>query len=149
MTLLVDRDIRCGHTLAALLRRQGDIVHVVRNRSQAFQAMRRMRYDLAIVDLFVEGGGAELARDLARRIPQVVLSLGATLDDEDLLEAALGFPVHRKAVLPERLKASVASSSDGEFSATHPGSRRRVPGAIVPAPTLVSHGRRRGGRRSH
>jgi DNA-binding response OmpR family regulator len=103
--LLVDSDPACGRSLAAVLRRQGDEVRVVEGRAEALEASRRETYDLAIVDLFVEGGGAELARELSRRVPRLVLSLGARLAPLEILEAALGFPVHRKASLPALLRA--------------------------------------------
>jgi len=121
--LLVDGDESCAQALAALLRRQGDSVHVVQTRTQALQASRRRTYDVAIVDLFVEGGGAELARLLARRVPRLVLSLGARLVGQEILEAALGFPVLRKTALPALLRGRGASSN-GTASEERPrGSR--------------------------
>jgi len=109
--LLVESDEGCGRSLAVVLRRQGDRVHVARTRAQALQAARRRPYDLAVVDLFLRGGGAELARDLARSVPRLYLSLGARLEEDEILEAALGFPVYRKAALPGllRSRASIAN----------------------------------------
>jgi hypothetical protein len=85
---------------------------VARTRAQALQAARRRPYDLAVVDLFLRGGGAELARDLARSVPQLYLSLGARLVEDEILEAALGFPVCRKSALPGLLgtRASAATT---------------------------------------
>jgi DNA-binding response OmpR family regulator len=103
--LLVESDEGCGRSLAVVLRRQGDHVHVARTRAQALQAARRRPYDLAVVDLFLRGGGAELARDLARSVPRLYLSLGARLEEDEILEAALGFPVYRKAALPGLLRS--------------------------------------------
>jgi CheY-like chemotaxis protein len=148
MVLLIDRDIQTGHALAALLRRGGDVVHVARGRAQAHAALRRLRFDLAVVDLFAEGGGVELARDLAREIPQVVLSLGTVLSEEEVIEAALGFPVHRKAALPALLTTRGASSTDEASEGRHGGSRRRGHAASEPAPTPFAHAPHRS-RRSH
>lgn len=105
--LLVESDEGCGRSLAVVLRRQGDRVHVARTRAQALQAARRRPYDLAVVDLFLRGGGAELARDLARSVPRLYLSFGARLEEGEILEAALGFPVLRKAALPGLLRTPV------------------------------------------
>ena len=121
--LLVDGDEGCGQALAALLRRQGDRVHLVQTRGRALQASRRRSYDVAIVDLFVEGGGVELARVLARRVPRLVLSLGARLVGEEILEAALGFPVLRKTALPALLRGRGASSNGTASGARRRGSR--------------------------
>jgi DNA-binding response OmpR family regulator len=106
--LLVESDEGCGRSLAIVLRRQGDRVHVARTRAQALQAARRRPYDLAVVDLFLRGGGAELARDLARSVPRLYLSFGARLEEDEILEAALGFPVYRKAALPGLLRSRAA-----------------------------------------
>src|SRR5687767_5118534 len=100
LVLLVDGDKRCARTLARLLRSQGSRVQVCHTRAQALAAVRRKSFDLAVVDLFSAGGGVELAREIARRVPRVVLSLGMGMQQEEVLEAALGFPVHRKAALP-------------------------------------------------
>jgi hypothetical protein len=59
-------------------------------------AAQRESYDLAVVDLFVKGGGADLARRLTRRVPRVYLSVGAKMLTDELLEAVIGFPVLRK-----------------------------------------------------
>lgn len=127
--LLVDSDSGSGRALALVLRRQGDRVRLVQTRSQALLAVRRNAYDLAVVDLFVAGGGVELARELFPRIPRLFLSLGARLDREEVLEAALGFPVHHKAALPALLRARVVSSSDRASGARRRGSRRPHRGA--------------------
>ena len=131
--LLVDGDEGCGQALAALLRRQGDRVDVVHTRTGALQASRRKPYQVAIVDLFVAGGGAELARLLARRVPRLVLSFGARLMSEEILEAALGFPVLRKAALPALLRDRGASSNGTASGARHRGSRPLSPAASAPA----------------
>jgi CheY-like chemotaxis protein len=138
--LLVDADAGYGRALAALLRRQGDHVRVVRTGAAALSAARRRRFDLAVVDLFLGGGGAEVARALSRHVPELVLSLGTRLSDDALLEAALGFPVRRKMHLPAALDARGAltapsvSSSDAACGATRPGSRRRARAASAPVP---------------
>jgi CheY-like chemotaxis protein len=95
--LLVEPDAMCGHALAEVLRRSGDRVRVVRTSSEAVEAVRRGSYDLAVVDLLFRGGGLELARKLARQVPSLYLSVGAQLLGEEILEAALGFPVLRKS----------------------------------------------------
>jgi len=88
MILLVDQDAACGRTLSVVLRRQGHRVHVARTRGRALAAARRQAFDLAIVDLFVEGGGAELARELSRHVPRLLLTLGMGLKQDEVLEAA-------------------------------------------------------------
>lgn len=148
IVLLVDADPSYGRTLAALLRRQGDVVEVVSTRSAALGAARRRRFDLAIVDLFVDGGGAELARSLARRVPVLVLSFGARLHEDELLEAALGFPVRRKTALPALLGAAAltgpgASSSDAACAATRRAARPPSRAASAPARAQPSRWRGR------
>ncbi len=140
--LLVDGDTAYGTALAVVLRQQGNHVHVAHTRSQALQASRRGAFDVAVVDLFVRGGGAELARVLSRRVPRLVLSLGARLSRRELLEAALGFPVLRKTDLPGLLRGRGASSSGTASAARRPGSRRPSRAASAPAPALC--GPRRG-----
>lgn len=102
--LVVDADADYGRALAVVLRRTGGLVRVVRTRAQALQAVRHSHFDLAVVDLFLGGGGVELARELARHVPRLMLSLAARLERGEILEAALGFPVHRKASLARLLR---------------------------------------------
>jgi CheY-like chemotaxis protein len=102
--LVVDADADYGRALAVVLRRTGGQVRVVRTRAQALQAAKTARFDLAVVDLFLGGGGVELARELARHVPRLMLSLAARLERGEILEAALGFPVHRKASLARLLR---------------------------------------------
>jgi DNA-binding response OmpR family regulator len=109
--LVVDADADYGRALAVVLRRAGGRVRVVRTRAQALQAARDSRFDLAVVDLFLGGGGVELARELARHVPRLMLSLAARLERGEILEAALGFPVHRKASLARLLRPSGAKSN--------------------------------------
>jgi len=122
--LIVDRDADYGRALSKLLRSQGDDVKLATTAASAQRAVRTHRFDLAIVDVLQDGGGAELARSLARRVRRLVLSVGASLDHEELLETALGFPVRRKALLPELLHPSppVEPPPPGGRSAT----RRRL-----------------------
>jgi DNA-binding response OmpR family regulator len=94
--LLVESDAGCGQALARLVRRSGDRVRLVRTPGAA----QRESYDLAVVDLFVKGGGVDLARRLTRRVPRVYLSVGAKMLTDELLEAVVGFPVLRKRDLP-------------------------------------------------
>jgi len=98
--LLVDSDDLCGGTLARLLRRDGDRVRLVRTSRAALSAAQREDYDLAVVDLLLKGGGVDLARRLMTRVPRVYLSVGARLLTDELIEAAIGFPVIRKSELP-------------------------------------------------
>jgi len=98
--LLVESDAECGRALARLLRRDGHRVRLVRTARAATGAVRREAFDLAVVDLLLPGGGPELGRRLARRVPRLYLSIGARLAPEDLIETALGFPVLQKATLP-------------------------------------------------
>jgi CheY-like chemotaxis protein len=97
--LLVESDAACGQALARLVRRGGDRVRLVRTPRAAVIAARREGYDAAVVDLFVSGGGVDLARRLTRRIPRVYLSVGPRLLADELVEAAVGFPVLRKTAL--------------------------------------------------
>lgn len=145
--LLVESDRNCGLALAKLLRRQGDRVRVARTRARALLEARRNPYDVAIVDLFVRGGGLELARELSRRVPRLYLTLGAQLGPEELLEAALGFPVHRKAALPALLRGRGASSNGRASSARSRGSARPLRAATAPAREHPAPARRRA--RSH
>jgi CheY-like chemotaxis protein len=98
--LLVESDAGCGQALARLVRRRGDRVRLVRTPGAAVAAAQRGSYDLAVVDLFVKGGGVDLARRLTRRVPRIYLSVGAKLLTEEILEAAIGFPVLRKKNVP-------------------------------------------------
>jgi len=100
VVLLVESDARCGQALARLARRSGDRVRLVRTPGAAMAAVQREAFDLAVVDLLVRGGGVVLARRLTRRVPRVYLSVGARLLTDELVEAAIGFPVLRKAELP-------------------------------------------------
>jgi len=141
--LLVERDVTWGQTLAKLLRRQGDRVRVAHTRSQALLEARRKPYDLAIVDLFVRGGGVELARELSRQVPRLYLSLGARLGRDELLEAALGFPVHRKAELPALLRGRGASSNGRGSAVRSPVFARLLPFSTETAPAPRARARRR------
>lgn len=143
--LIVDRDVAYGRALAVVLRRQGQRVKVVRTRAQALAAADREDYDVAVVDLFVGGGGAELARELCRRVPRVFLSLGAGLPPDELLEAVLGFPVHRKAVVPGLFKVPAASSNGKASGAKRPGSPQLLLAAteLFPGPPARVRGRGR------
>jgi DNA-binding response OmpR family regulator len=98
--LLVESDAECGQAIARLVRRGGDRVRLVRSPAAALAAAQREAFDLAVVDLFVKGGGVDLARRLTRRVGRVYLSVGAQLLTEELIEAAIGFPVLRKRDLP-------------------------------------------------
>jgi DNA-binding response OmpR family regulator len=98
--LVVERDQGYGQTLARLVRRGRDRLHLVHTADAAVSAARREAYDLAVVDLSVKGGGVDLARRLSRRVPRVYLSVGARLLTDELIEAAIGFPVVRKRDLP-------------------------------------------------
>jgi CheY-like chemotaxis protein len=146
--LLVEADSGCGQVLAALLRRQGDRVRLARTRAQALLAARRQPYDLAIVDVLMRGGGAELARELSQSVPRLCLSLGARLEQQEILEAALGFPVHRKAALPALLRGRGASSSDRASAGRRLRSRRPARASSAPAPGPAAPGPGRG-RRHH
>jgi CheY-like chemotaxis protein len=127
--LLVEADPGCAQALTLVLERQGDRVRVAATREEALGAARREPYDVAIVDLFVRGGGTELARALSRHVPRLLLCHGAQLQKQEILEAALGFPVCRKTTLPSLLKGPGASSSGRASGATRPGSRRPAPDA--------------------
>jgi hypothetical protein len=98
--LLVESDAGCGQALARLGRRSGDRVRLVRTPGAAVAAAQRESYDVAVVDLFVKGGGVALARRLTRHVPRVYLSVGPKLLTDELLESAIGFPVLRKRDLP-------------------------------------------------
>jgi len=101
----VEPDASCGGALAHLIRRGGDRVCLVRTARAALGAAQREEYDLAVVDLLVRGGGVDLARRLTSRVPRVYLTVGARLLGDELIEAAVGFPVLRKGALARRLGA--------------------------------------------
>jgi DNA-binding response OmpR family regulator len=109
--LLVESDKGCGEALARLVRRTGDRVRLVRTPGAALGAVRREDFDLAVVDLFVRGGGVDLARRLSRRVGRVYLSVGARLLADELVEAAIGFPVLRKRDLPRLVTRATAPAS--------------------------------------
>jgi len=96
--LVVDGDRACALAMAMVLRRRGDSVTLASSRRAALLAARRSRYDLALVDLLIGGsGGPDLARLLARRVGRLVLTVGARLRPDEVLEAVLGFPVRSKS----------------------------------------------------
>jgi len=123
----VDRDAQYGRALSKLLRSQGDEVRVATTARSAQKAVREQRFDLAIVDVLQDGGGAELARSLASRVRRLVLSVGASLDNDAVLETALGFPVRRKALLPQLLQPGAPSPAPRGRS----GRRARLAGSVV------------------
>jgi CheY-like chemotaxis protein len=141
--LLVEDDPGYAQALSLVLRRQGDTVRVAQSRAEALKAARKHSYDLAVVDLFARGGGTELARELARRVPRLVLSHGAELPQEELLQAALGFPVCRKATLPALLTGPDASSSGRGSAARRREARRPAPDASGSSRGPRERGRRR------
>jgi hypothetical protein len=98
--LLVESDAGCGQALARLVRRGGDRVRLVRTPGAALAAAQRESFDVAVVDLFVKGGGVDLARRHTPPLKRVYLSVGPRLLTEELLEAAIGFPVLHKRDLP-------------------------------------------------
>jgi len=98
--LLVEPDAECGRATANLLRREGHRVRLVRSARTALQAASGESFDLAVVDLLVPGGGVELARRLACRVRRLYLAVGAPLLPDEIVEAAVGFPVLRKAAVP-------------------------------------------------
>jgi CheY-like chemotaxis protein len=146
--LLVDSDAACGRAIARVLRQQGSRVQLCRTRAQAVAAARRQRFDCAIVDLFVDGGGVELARLLARQVPRVILSLGMGLEQDEILEIALGFPVHRKAKVPALLGLSRVPGGASNDRASAATLRESPPPSLAatapsPAPRVRAHGRGR------
>jgi CheY-like chemotaxis protein len=141
--LLVEDDPGYAQALSMVLRQQGDRVEVAHSRAEALVAARRERYDLAVVDIFTRGGGTELARELSRSVPRLVLSHGAELAEEDLLQAALGFPVCRKATLPALLRGRGVSSNGRGSGAKRPGSRRPAPDATGSSRAPRARARRR------
>jgi ActR/RegA family two-component response regulator len=102
--LLVEPDAACGRTLAAVFRRQGYAVRLVSSRGAALRAARLVEYEMGVVDLFVRGGGLELARQLRRRVRRLVLCFGPALARAEVLQAAVGFPIHRKVALSRVLR---------------------------------------------
>lgn len=101
LILVVEPDAACGRALARLARRSGARVRLVRTPQAALGAAEREAYDAAVVDLLVKGGGVDLARRLTRRVSRVYLSVGPRLLGDELVEAAVGFPVLRKKGLHE------------------------------------------------
>jgi DNA-binding response OmpR family regulator len=102
--LIVDPDSGYGRSLAVVLKRQGNRVRFVRTCQQALLATKRDQYDLAIVDLFLAGGGVELARKLSPHVAQLVLTLGVRMEQNDILQAALGFQVYCKSALAKMIQ---------------------------------------------
>jgi CheY-like chemotaxis protein len=145
--LLVDADRTFARALAVLLRREGNSVAVASTRRQALQAARRRPYDLAIVDVLIEGGGPDLARSLAPRVGRLVLVVGARLGPDEVLEAALGFPVRRKSDVVALLRGPGASSNGRGSGAKRPAARPPCRAATAPAPGRPAPGPARGPRR--
>ncbi len=114
--LLVESDAPCGRALAQLLRRNGHRVRLVRTARAAGAAVRRETFDLAVVDLLLPGGGADLGRRLSRCVPRLYLSVGARLLPQEIVEMALGFPVLRKASVPGLVGARVNRAGGGAGS---------------------------------
>jgi CheY-like chemotaxis protein len=141
--LLVEADPGYAQALTLVLRQQGDEVDVAPGPDEALEAARGGRYDLAVVDLFTRGGGTELARELSRSVPHLVLSHGAELPREELLQAAVGFPLCRKATIPALLKGRAASSIGRGSGARRRGSRRPAPDATGSSRALRARARRR------
>jgi CheY-like chemotaxis protein len=104
--LLVEPDPFSGRVQARVLTRLGYAVHLVHTRAAALKAVRATGYDVGVIDLFLRGGGPELARALARRVPRLLLSVGPALGQAAVLHAAAGFPVHRKLALTRALRPS-------------------------------------------
>lgn len=104
--LLVESDPECGKALARVLRGRGHRVSLARSARAAAAAAARETFDLAVVDLLVPGGGVELARRLSRRVPRLYLTVGARLLAGEIVEAAVGFPVLRKAAVPRLVGGS-------------------------------------------
>jgi CheY-like chemotaxis protein len=102
--LLVEPDPLSGRVQARVLSRLGYTVDLVHTRAAALKAARANGYDVGVIDLFLRGGGPELARALARRVPRLLLSVGPALGQSEVLHAAAGFPVHRKLALPRALR---------------------------------------------
>jgi CheY-like chemotaxis protein len=111
--LLVESDTRCGQALARVLRRNGHRVRLARTAKAAATAAQKELFDLAIVDLMIPGGGADLGRQLSQSIPRLYLSIGAHLLPEEIIEVALGFPVLRKAAVPALLGAEEDGNGNG------------------------------------
>ena len=97
--LLVEPDAALGRVQARLLTRLGYAVRLVQTRQAALRAIRRERYAVAVVDLFLPGGGPQLARALAPRVRRLVLGVGPHLARSEAVRMAGGFAVHRKRAL--------------------------------------------------
>lgn len=129
--LLVEPDPECGKAMSRVLRRRGHLVRLARTARAATSAAARGTFDMAVVDLLVPGGGVELARRLSRRVPRLYLSVGARLLPGEIVEAAVGFPVLRKAAVP-RLVGGPAPSFARRRRASSPSVAKR-PSARAPA----------------
>ncbi len=137
VVLLVESDRPCALALARLLRRRGHRVRVAGSARAALQAAGRESFDLAVVDLLLPGGGVDLARRLSKKVPRLYLSVGARLLPGEIIEMALGFPVLRKAKVPELVRArggrraaaasKAGSSSPGEASSKRSRARAAPP----------------------
>ncbi len=142
--LLVEDDPGYAQALSLVLRRAGRLASRSSGTAdEALSATSKRSYDLAVVDLFARGGGTELARELSDRVPRLVLSHGAELPKEELLQAALGFQVCRKATLPALLTGRGASSSGRASAAKRRAARRPAPDANDSSPAPRARGRRR------
>jgi hypothetical protein len=102
-------------------------VRVVRTARAATAAVQREEFDLAVVDLLLAGGGADLGRRLSRRVPRLYLSVGARLLPEEIVEVALGFPVLRKVAVPDLVGARLNGASSRPRAAESRARRRRAP----------------------
>jgi hypothetical protein len=98
----------------------------VRTARAAAAAVQREEFDLAVVDLLLAGGGADLGHRLSRRVPRLYLSVGARLLPEEIVEVALGFPVLRKAAVPDLVRARFNGTGAPPKAARSRVDRRRT-----------------------
>jgi PAS domain S-box-containing protein len=110
--MVIDDDADVRFFLAELLQAQGHEVDAFDRPEAAMEAVERIEPDLALIDFAMPGmNGAQLARELRRRRPDLPIAFVTGYAETEQLEGALGrdVPVLRKPFGIDELAALVSS----------------------------------------